>query len=356
MQDFVYQTAPMRVVFGTGLLRKWPEVLAGLGVSRDLVLSTPRQKALVADIREMISARFAGVFDGAVMHTPVEVTERAMETVRDVRADCVIAVGGGSTTGLGKAIALRTDLPQVVLPTTYAGSEMTPVVGQTSGGIKTTQSSPKILPEVVIYDVDLTMTIPPGLSATSGINAIAHAVEALYARERNPVISLMAQEGIGTLARALPGIRAQPDDKIARNDALYGAWLCGICLGAVSMALHHKLCHTLGGLFNLPHAETHTVILPYALAYNAPATPDAVARLATALGGSDPVLGLHQLARRLGTPRSLREIGMPERGIDQAAELAVKNPYWNPRPIEQDAIRDLIARAWRGEAPQTAIG
>ena len=174
----------------------------------------------------MIGERFAGVFTGAVMHTPVEVTERAMETVRDVRADCLVAIGGGSTTGLGKAIALRTDLPQIVLPTSYAGSEMTPVVGQTSGGIKTTQSSPKILPEIVIYDVDLTMTMPPGLSATSGINAIAHAVEALYARDRNPVISLMAQEGIRTLAHALPKICAQPDDRTARTDALYGAWLC----------------------------------------------------------------------------------------------------------------------------------
>ena len=248
MQDFVYQSAPMRVVFGTGTLRQLPDELSRLGVTRALVLATPRQKDLVAGIREMIGERFAGVFTGAVMHTPVEVTERAMETVRDVRADCIVAIGGGSTTGLGKAIALRTDLPQIVLPTSYAGSEMTPVVGQTSGGIKTTQSSPKILPEIVIYDVDLTMTMPPALSATSGINAIAHAVEALYARDRNPVISLMAQEGIRTLAHALPKICAQPDDKTARTDALYGAWLSGICLGAVGMALHHKLCHTLGGV------------------------------------------------------------------------------------------------------------
>ena len=301
----------------------------------------------------MIGERFAGVFTGAVMHTPVEVTERAMETVRDVRADCLVAIGGGSTTGLGKAIALRTDLPQIVLPTSYAGSEMTPIVGQTSGGIKTTQSSPKILPEIVIYDVDLTLTMPPGLSATSGINAIAHAVEALYARDRNPVISLMAQEGIRTLAHALPKICDQPNDRTARTDALYGAWLCGICLGAVGMALHHKLCHTLGGPFNLPHAETHTVILPHALAYNAPAAPDAMARIAAALGVPDAALGLHDLARKLAAPTSLREIGMPESGIDQAAELAVKNPYWNPRTIERDAIRELIARAWRGDAPQT---
>jgi alcohol dehydrogenase class IV len=266
-----------------------------------------------------------------------------------------VAIGGGSTTGLGKAIALRTDLPQIVLPTSYAGSEMTPVVGQTSGGIKTTQSSPKILPEIVIYDVDLTMTMPPKLSGTSGINAIAHAVEALYARDRNPVISLMAQEGIRTLAQALPAICARPGDKTARTGALYGAWLSGICLGAVGMALHHKLCHTLGGSFNLPHAETHTVILPHALAYNAPASPDAMARIATALGVPDAALGLHDLARKLAAPASLREIGMPESGIDQAADLAVKNPYWNPRPIEREAIRELIARAWRGDAPQTTL-
>jgi maleylacetate reductase len=353
MQDFVYQSAPMRVVFGAGTLRQLPDELSRLGVVSALVLATPRQNDLVAGIREMIGDRFAGVFTGAVMHTPVEVTERAMETVREVRADCLVAIGGGSTTGLGKAIALRTDLPQIVLPTSYAGSEMTPVVGQTSGGVKTTQSSPKILPEIVIYDVDLTMTMPPKLSATSGINAIAHAVEALYARDRNPVISLMAQEGIRTLAHALPRICVEPDDRAARTDALYGAWLSGICLGAVGMALHHKLCHTLGGSFNLPHAETHTVILPHALAYNAPATPDAMTRIAAALGVPDPALGLHDLARKLAAPASLRAIGMPESGIDQAADLAVKNPYWNPRTIERDAIRELIARAWRGDAPQT---
>ena len=354
MQDFVYQSAPMRVVFGAGTLRQLPDELSRLGVVSALVLATPRQNALVAGIREMIADRFAGVFTGAVMHTPVEVTERAMEAVRDVRADCLVAIGGGSTTGLGKAIALRTDLPQIVLPTSYAGSEMTPVVGQTSGGIKTTQSSPKILPEIVIYDVDLTMTMPPGLSATSGINAIAHAVEALYARDRNPVISLMAQEAIRTLAHALPKICARPDDRAARTDALYGAWLSGICLGAVDMALHHKLCHTLGGSFNLPHAETHTVILPHALAYNAPAAPDAMTRIATALGAPDAARGLHDLARKLAAPASLREIGMPESGIDQAADLAVKNPYWNPRPVEREAIRELIVQAWRGDAPQTS--
>jgi maleylacetate reductase len=354
MRDFVYQSAPMRVVFGAGTIRELPAELTRLGASRALVLATPRQAKAVA-IDELIGERAVGMFAGAVMHTPVEVTEQAMAKVAEVNADCIVSIGGGSTIGLGKAIALRTDLPQLVLPTSYAGSEMTPIVGQTSGGIKTTQSSPKILPETVIYDVDLTMTMPAALSAISGINAIAHAVEALYARDRNPIISLMAQEGIAKLAQALPAICADPNDKVARTDAFYGAWLCAVCLGAVGVALHHKLCHTLGGLFNLPHAETHAVILPHALAYNAPAVPDAMAAMTKALGVSDPTRGLYDLERRLGAPQSLREIGMPEDGIDRAADLAVSNPYWNPREVERDAIRELIARAWRGEPPRTAV-
>jgi alcohol dehydrogenase class IV len=353
MQNFIYQSAPMRVVFGAGTIRELPAELSRLGISRALVLATPRQAKAMA-IGDLIGERAVGMFADAVMHTPVEVTERAMAKLAEVNADGIVSIGGGSTIGLGKAIALRTDLPQLVLPTSYAGSEMTPIVGQTSGGIKTTQSSPKILPETVIYDVDLTMTMPAALSAISGINAIAHAVEALYARDRNPIVSLMAQDGIAKLAAALPAICADPGDRVARTDALYGAWLCAVCLGAVGVALHHKLCHTLGGLFNLPHAETHAVILPHALAYNAPAVSDAIAAIAKALGVSDPTRGLYDLERRLGAPQSLREIGMPESGIDRAADLAVSNPYWNPREVERDAIRELIARAWRGEPPQTA--
>jgi alcohol dehydrogenase class IV len=298
----------------------------------------------------------AGVFPGAVMHTPVEVSQRATALANETGADCTVALGGGSTIGLGKAIALRTDLPQICIPTTYAGSEMTPILGETADGQKTTQRSDKVLPEAVIYDVDLTLTLPPALSATSGINAIAHAVEALYAQDRNPVISLMAGEGVAALARALPLIAESPQDTDARADALYGAWLCGACLGAVGMALHHKLCHVLGGAFNLPHAETHTIVLPHALAYNAPAAPEAVAALSRALGNAaDPARALYDLAGRLGAKRALRDIGMPRDGIDRAADIALKNPYWNPRPIERAGIAALIARAWSGEPPVTGV-
>lgn len=349
-EPFVYTANPGRVIFGEGTIARLPEEVERLGLNRVLVLATPQQEADAQRLADTLGDRSAGLFAGAVMHTPVDVTEGAMAIVAERGVDGVVAIGGGSTIGLGKAIAFRTDLPQIVIPTTYAGSEMTPILGETADGAKATRSDAKILPEVVIYDVDLTMTLPAGLSGTSGINAIAHAIEALYARDRNPVISLMAVEGIGALARALPVIAADPADKAARSDALYGAWLCGSCLGAVGMALHHKLCHVLGGSFDLPHAETHTIVLPHALAYNAPAIPDVLKRLLPVLG-RDPARALYDLAGAVGAKRGLRHLGMDEMAIDEAVSRAMASPYWNPRPLEAGPLRALIARAWAGDPP-----
>ena len=351
MQSFVYDALPSRVVFGPGSLSRVAEEVRKLGRSRAVVLSTPQQEREARALAEGLGDLAAGVIAQATMHTPVEVTERVVARVRELGADCTIALGGGSTIGLSKAIALRTGLDQIAVPTTYAGSEMTPILGETKDGGKTTQRSLAVLPEVVVYDVDLTLTLSPALSATSGMNAIAHAVEALYARDRNPIVSLMAEEAIGALARALPAIVARPDDREARAGALYGAYLCGVCLGAVGMALHHKLCHTLGGTFDLPHAQTHTIVLPHALAYNAPAVPDAMARIARAMGTDDPARALYDLAGRLGAPRSLAELGMPEAGIEEATERALAAPYWNPRPLERAGIRALLARAHAGAPP-----
>jgi alcohol dehydrogenase class IV len=341
----------MRVRFGSGTIGLLGEELERLGCRRALVLATPQQAAQARQVAGLIGAAAAGVFSEAAMHTPVVVTERALAVARDCGADVTIAIGGGSTTGLGKAIALRTDLPQIVVPTTYAGSEMTPILGETADGRKTTQRSLKVLPEVVIYDVDLTLGLPVGLSATSGMNAIAHAVEALYAKDRNPVISLMAEEGIRAFARALPRIVAATEDAEARGDALYGAWLCGMCLGSQGMSLHHKLCHVIGGSFDLPHAETHTVILPHAVAYNTPAEPAVMARIAAALGAERAAQGLFDLAGRIGASRALRDIGMPHEAIAQAAAEATQSPYWNPRPIAFAPILALIERAWSGSPP-----
>lgn len=231
---------------------------------------------------------------------------------------------------------------------------MTPVVGETTDGQKTTQRTRAVLPDTVLYDVDLTLSIPPELSAASGMNAVAHAVEALYARDRNPITSLRAEEAIGAFGRALPRIAQRPDDGEARGQALYGSWLAGSCLAAVGMALHHKLCHVLGGSFDLPHAQTHTVVLPHAVAYNASAAPEAMGRVARALGADEAARGLYDLAGRLRAARGLGELGMPESGIDEAADLAVRNSYWNPRPLERGPLRTLLARAWAGEEPVTS--
>ena len=238
------------------------------------------------------------------------------------------------------------------MPTTYAGSEATPILGETEDGRKTTRRSARVLPEVVIYDVDLTLTLPPGLSAASGFNALAHAVEALYAWDANPVTSGLAEQGIAALARALPSIMA-PGDVGAREDALFGAWACGTCLGTVGMGLHHKLCHVLGGTFGLPHAETHALVLPYACAYNAAAAPEAMARIAAALGTDDAASGLYALARRLGLPNGLQALGMAEAGLDEAASQAVANPYPNPAPLDRGAIRALLQAAFDGSPPRS---
>lgn len=353
MDPFVYQSLPVRVVFGVGTSARLAEEADALGVRRSLVLTTPGHEQLGREMAERLGGGFAGLFAGAVMHTPVNVTDEAVKRAADLRADGVVAVGGGSTIGLGKAISLRTRLPQIAIPTTYAGSEMTPILGQTRDGVKTTQSDPRIMPNTVIYDVDLTLSLPVRISAVSGINAMAHSVESLYARDRNPIISLMASEAIGALAGALPDIVHAPGDPNARSRALYGAWLSGVCLGSVGMALHHKLCHVLGGAFNLPHAETHAILLPHAMAYNSVAVPDVDRSIAQILGASQAAAGLYDFARRLGIPLALREIGMPESGIDRGADLAMANPYWNPRPLEHDSVRALIARAWAGDEPVT---
>ncbi|MFS8114146.1 maleylacetate reductase [Rhizobium jaguaris] len=354
MENFVYNGNPGRVIFGRGTIARLPEEAERLKARRILVLSTPEQAEQASAIAQHMGSRVVATYSKAQMHTPVEVTADAMRYVEQHAIDALLSVGGGSTTGLGKAIAFRTDLPQIVVPTTYAGSEATPILGETEGGRKVTKSDPRILPEVIVYDVDLTMTLPVSLSVTSGINAVAHAVEALYAKEANPIISLMAEEGITAIARALPRIHSNPGDEDARADALYGAWLCGVCLGSVGMALHHKLCHTLGGMFNLPHAQMHTAVLPHAIAYNADAAPAAMARLARALGVADPAVGIFDLAKGLGATMSLKDLGMPDGSVDAAVEQALSNAYWNPRELEKRWLTDLLERAFRGDAPKTA--
>lgn len=353
VDSFVFNAHPSRVIFGSGSVSQLTAEVDRYGLSRVLIISTPDRQVEAESLSVLLADRAVAIFAGAVMHTPLDVTDEVMRLVNELKIDGLVAVGGGSTTGLSKAIAYRTDLPQFIIPTTYAGSEMTPILGETSNGRKVTKSDPKILPEVVIYDVDKTMTLPVAISVSSGINAIAHAVEALYAVDRNPIVTMYAESAIASLNRALRKIVQMPFDPAARSEALYGAWLSGVCLGSVGMALHHKLCHVLGGAFGLPHAEMHTAVLPHAVAYNRPAALDATHIIARALGAEDAADGLFELAKGLGANMALRDLGMPEAGIDLAADEALKNRYPNPRPLDRKAIRGLLERAWRGDPPRS---
>jgi alcohol dehydrogenase class IV len=358
MKEFVYDALPCRVVFGRGSLAHLERELDLLRASRALVLSTPGQADLARMVADRLGARAAGVYARAVMHVPIETARDAREQARRLGADCAIAIGGGSTTGLGKAIALDSGLPILAIPTTYSGSEMTSIYGVTEAGLKKTGRDVRVLPRTVIYDPELTLRLPADLSVTSGMNAIAHAAEGLYARDGNPVMDLMAEEGIRALARAMPAIRRRADDIDARTDALYGAWLCGTVLGNVGVALHHKLCHVLGGTFNLPHAEVHTVILPHAIAFNAPAAASAMRRIERALeatGRAGAAAALFDLARDNGAPVALKDIGgLREADLATAADLVVGAPYWNPRPIGPDQRADilrLLSDAYHGVRP-----
>lgn len=350
-ESFVATTAAVRVRFGAGVRKNVAEEIAALGCKRALILSTPQQADTAREFAEWCGASSVGIYTNATMHTPVAVSDAAAAYAVKLGADCVVSVGGGSTTGLGKAIAYRTDLPQIVIPTTYAGSEATSILGQTENGRKTTLTSPKVQPEVILYDAELVRTLPVGMTVTSALNAMAHAAEGLYAQNRSPISTLMAVEGLRAFRDGLPKVMADPLDLTARGETLYGAWLCGTVLGQVGMALHHKLCHTLGGSFDLPHAETHAVILAHAIGYNAAAVPALLAPVTEIFGGMNPGMAIYNFATAMKAPLALRDIGMKEADLDRAADLATQNPYWNPRPVERASVRALLQAAWAGDAP-----
>jgi len=351
MQSFIYDQPAARVIFGAGAFDRLADEVRRLGATRVIVLSTPEQRGEAEEAARRLGELATGIFAEAVMHVPIETARAAREMAKRFNADCCVAIGGGSTIGLGKAIALESGLPILAVPTTFAGSEMTPIYGLTEGGIKKTGRDRKVLPRTVIYDPVLTLTLPARIAGPSGMNAIAHCVEGLYAQDRNPIISMFAAEGIRALARSLPVIAREPENLEARSDALYGAWLAGTVLGAVTIGIHHKLCHTLGGTFNLPHAEVHTVILPHAVEFNTEAAPEAMRIAAEALGVKQAAQGLYDLALRIGAPVALKDIGMPADGLERAAELAAQSPYPNPRPVEYAGVLHLLRQAYAGLRP-----
>lgn len=342
MTTFAYDALPGRVVFGRGAARQQlaAEVEA-LGAKRILVVAAGAEADLATELCAQFADRIAATFAEVRPHVPIEVAEQARAAADG--ADLVLSVGGGSTTGTAKAVALTTGLPILAVPTTYAGSEVTPVWGLTEAGRKTTGTDPRVLPRIVVYDPDLTQTLPVELAAASGLNAMAHCVEAFWAPRRNPVSSAIAEDGIRHLAAGLA-------DRAARDELLLGAYLAGSAFAVAGSGLHHKICHALGGAFDLPHAQTHAIVLPYVLAFNAPHAADAVSRIARALGVSDPVAGLHQLGARLGIPAGLRELGLDKSDVDTVL-AEIRAPVDNPRPVTTAGLRSLLYAAWAGAEP-----
>lgn len=349
--DFVHTAHPGRTVFAAGARSRLPQEISRLKLNKLIVVCTPEQAGLAAELTGDLGGAVAELHPHAAMHVPAQVASQAIARVRQIGADGCLAIGGGSAVGLAKAIAKDTLLPIVAVPTTYAGSEMTPIWGLTDAGRKVTGRDMRVLPTTVIYDPELTASLPRDMSVTSGMNALAHAAEALYAPDGSPITALTAAESARALADALPRLASDPHDMDARTDALYGAWLAGTVLGSTTMSLHHKLCHILGGTFDLPHAPTHTAVLPHVLAHNLPAAPHAMSALQTALGAADPADRLFHLARQMGAPMSLGDLGMPESGLDTVIEQALASPYANPGPVTETGLRRILTNALTGTAP-----
>ena len=358
MQPFTFDQLPARIVFAPGALARVGEEVDRLGTAHVMLIhdnATAEQAGLIA---EQLGARLAIRWGEVAQHVPVELAERARAAATERGIDAVVTLGGGSSTGLAKAIALTHRVPIVAVPTTYAGSEQTTIYGLTGGQHKQTGKDPIVLPRVVVYDPELTLGLPGCVTGPSAFNALAHSVEALWAPGNNPITSALALEGVRAIASSLPTVMAEPANVDARGDLLYGAALSGMALGATAAGLHHKLCHVLGGRFNLVHADAHSVVLPHALAFNAPALPAEMARLAQALGvpGDDPAGALWDLAHRSQVPTRLADLSgsdgpMQRELLAEAAATAAAEITVNPRPVTEPDLLGILERAFDGTRP-----
>ncbi|GAB2468606.1 maleylacetate reductase [Promicromonospora xylanilytica] len=341
----MHQVYAGRVLQGSGAVSLVPDEVERLGAQRVLLVAAPSSAEVAQGLATALADRYAATFGSPVQHSPVEVTARALALAGEVRADALVAVGGGSAIGLSKALAVRTGMPQVAVPTTYAGSEATPVLGETENGIKTTRRDPALAPGTIVYDPDLTLSLPRGLTLTSALNALAHAVEALWDSRASAATRAYAVESAGGILAALPVVLDRPADLPARARLQEAAWLAGACLAQARMGLHHQLAHALGGTFDLPHAELHALLLAYVMRFNLPAAPDAAERLIRLTSG-DPTLAVAGLAARHDGPTTLRALGVAREALREVAERVAADPYPNPRPVTADAVEELLLAAW----------
>ncbi len=347
---FDHEGVPTRVVFGLGARHGLADELDRLGLSQVMLIASGSSRAEADALVTLLDHRLTWRVDGVHQHVPAELAEEVTGDAVRVGADGVVTLGGGSATGLGKAVALS-GLPLVAVPTTYAGSEMTPVWGMTTGRHKETGRDPQVLPKTVVYDPELTFSLPPSVTAASGMNAVAHCLEALWAAGASPLSGPLALDGARALCEALPAAVAEPWSAEFRSRALVGACQGGMALAAAGTGLHHRLCHVLGGRYDMPHAQTHAALLPHVVGFNEPMLGALAARMAIAVGSGRASTGLYDLAVRMGLCMALSELGMPESAIDEvAAEVASDTPP-NPRPVEEARLRSLLRAAWDGDGP-----
>lgn len=352
-EGFTYDTLPGRVVFGAGSRKSLASEAEALGAERILIIADQATDALASEISAILGDLVAGRFDEVAQHVPVKLARAAAAQAREVGADTVLTIGGGSATGFGKAVVLDAGLRQIAVPTTYAGSEMTPIWGITDGDRKQVGVDAGAKPALVVYDPELTLTLPVGIAGPSGMNALAHAVEALYGPGANPFISFMALESIRVMCRGLPAVVAHPSDIAARTDVLYGAYLGGVVLATGGTALHHKTCHVLGGMFNLDHGSMNAAVLGHAVAYNAPTIGEIIDRIAAVIGVSagEVPAAFFDLALNIHAPTSLEALGMPADGLDEATRRVVIEAAANVRPPTEDGIRQMLDDAFHGRRP-----
>ena len=328
-----------------------PDEVSRLSAERVLLIATRAMKAHADVLAERLGSARSARIDGVTQHVPAELAKDAATTAAAAGVDLVVCVGGGSATGLAKAVARDTGLPILAVPTTYAGSEGTPIWGLTEGGRKTTGRDARVQPRVVVYDPELTLSLPVSVSAASGMNALAHCVEGLYGPDASPVARLLAAEGIRALASSLPEVVERPDDLAARSGALYGAWLAGSTLGTVRMGVHHTICHVLGGTFGLSHAGAHSAVLPHAVSYNAPAAPEPMTTLAQSLSTNDPADALWELAESIGAPTALADLGFHREDAAAAAAMVIEANPVNPCPVIKEEVEQLLLNAHDGIRP-----
>ncbi|MCG2622986.1 maleylacetate reductase [Arthrobacter sp. I2-34] len=350
---FEHVTLGQRVLFGSG---KAAEHLAAevsrLGAQRVMVIASEFERPMAGQVAAGIDPVLWQT--DVVMHVPVETAEKARAAAAGHNVDLLVCVGGGSTTGLAKAVALTSGIPIVAVPTTYAGSEATNVWGLTEAARKTTGVDDRVLPATVIYDAELTLSLPVDLSVASGLNGMAHCIDSLWAPRADPINAALAAEGIRALSQGLPAVKADPAGLDGREQALYGCYLAAVAFASAGSGIHHKICHVLGGTFNLPHAQTHATVLPYVLAFNAPAAPQAAARIAAAFGAADALEGLQHLRQVLDAPRALADYGFTAEDIPEAVRIALDAiPASNPRPVTAENLTALLTAALTGEDPKT---